>query len=260
MSVGIKTPPISSILFESGSQRNMLLTKIIDWEGRKICSMSCLQEILKVVYDTHLLLRETLKFGYINLEIIVTGALTNRSSSLQADYCKKGKELLLKLLRLMIRIVQSTTNFFGHLTGFLIHPSIGKWVEKQTNYLDRYKFLNVPDNLDNLFKKHTFADYSGDSFASTSQTKKPPMANPGKPTQAPPPPIVFDKDNPDFYEPVFSNPLDYYRVLGLPPGKRTPAVIKKRWHELSRKIHPDKNKDDAQAYVMGQNFTTCQIG
>ncbi|PJD97587.1 MAG: hypothetical protein CK425_02870 [Parachlamydia sp.] len=251
MSLGIKTPPNSSILFESESERNTLLAKIINWEGRKICSLSCLHEILKVVYDTHLLLRETLKFGYINLEIIVTGALTNRSSSLQANYFKNGKELLLKLLRLSIRVVQSTTNFFGHLAGFLVHPSIGKWVEKQTNYLDRFKFLNVPDNLDNLFKKRTFADYSGDSFANASQTKKPPTARPSQPSQAAPPPIVFDKDNPDFYEPVFSNPLDYYRVLGLPPSKRTPAAIKKRWHELSRKIHPDKNKNDAQA---GEKF------
>lgn len=251
MSLGIKTPPISSILFESDTQRNTLLTKIIDWEGRKICSLSCLNEILKVVYDTHLLLCETLTFGYINLEIIVTGALTNRSSSLQADYFKKGKELLLKLLRLTIRVVQSTTNFFGHLAGFLVHPSVGKWVEKQTNYLDRFKFLSVPDHLDNLFKKRTFADYSGDSFASAPHAKKPPMTKPGQPSQTAPPPIVFDKDNPDFYEPVFSNPEDYYRVLGLPPDKRTPASIKKRWHELSRKIHPDKNKDDAQA---GEKF------
>jgi len=245
MSVGINTTPISSILFGSKPDQKSVITKIVDWEGRKICAISCFHEIMKVIYDSGLLARDTLKFGFANFEIfivalesVIAGRPNKQLPSALASCSEKGKTLLLTLLRLMIRTVQSTTNFFGHLAGFLVHPTVGQWVEKQTNHLDRFKFLNVPADLDKLFKKNDSADYSADSF--TGALPKSKSTKPGKPTQVPPPPIVFEDDK-EYYVPDFSNPLDYYRILGLPQDKRTPTFIKKRYLQLSKKIHPDKN-------------------
>lgn len=198
--------------------------------------LRCLLQPCLFAKDSILATLKAGEFLFLTLAATGTGGFIFRNSKeFTDDYIKVSKELLIKLVRLAIRIVQSVPNFFGHLAGLLIHPIIGKWVEQQTAYLDRYKFLRLPAQLETLFKQKNnhIPNYSYTPPISSSKFE---------PTKVPPPPEL--EEDGEFYKPDFTDPTDYHRIFGLSKDKYSESEIKKRYHKLALRFHPDKNQEE----------------
>lgn len=214
------------------------IEKIVDWRGRKLCAIRCLLQPALIATDIFL---ATIKFGELFMLTLIasgTGGVAFRTSKeFTDDYLKSLKNFLIKLARLAIRIIQSVPNFFGHLAGFLIHPSIGIWTEQKTSQLEKYKFLQLPSQLQKLFQatKGKIPNYFY-----THPIAKASVGSTPTEAEAPPPTL---EENGQFYVPDFTKRNDYARIFGLTKSHYTPEEIKDRFKKLSLKYHPDRNPE-----------------
>ncbi|EFB40887.1 MULTISPECIES: J domain-containing protein [Parachlamydia] len=232
--------PSFSIHFAASPEKNSFFKTIesaADLHGRKACLIKLTLLPFQLGQATFNFAVQAIKLA--GLTLILSG---DYSQSLTNLYWKTLVDFSKSAIRLAVRIVQTVGYVFGYSAGLLIHPCIGRWVEKHVDRLNVLKFHSFSKDLKRFFsKQHGNPSYChhffGSYFSGGTFTQK--AGIPEKPEK--------EKEG-IFYEPDFSHAEDFHRILGIHPDNCKPeSNITRRFKKLSLLYHPDKNPGNPDA-------------
>ncbi|MBS4169035.1 J domain-containing protein [Parachlamydia sp. AcF125] len=204
-----------------------------DLKGRKVCLIKLASLPVELAKDTLLFIFHSVTFVLLTIGTSGARAVTPGLGKIQVEAwhdCSKSA------MRLAIRIIQTVGSFFGYTCGVLIHPCLAKWIEEKVDRLNRFKFHTLPKDLNSFFQIQRVAPtcsyFCSESLSSVQNAPLPSIPPPKK------------EKTGLYYEPEFSNIIDYYRILGIHPKDLTQENLKRRYRELMRIIHSDKHGED----------------